>query len=293
MDSDALFDYVCAFLRSPMWTTPLDDFIDHHCLIFDSEEESSHEQAAKHREFCQLVDSLLEESLQEIGVTNEQFVAAVDKARDMDAEINQLIFGSLLSVEDFNVFKKMMVKRNRQLEVEAIRALQKSSQQKAQAPTPQPAAAATATPATKLEIPADADEELVMALKLSMQSAQEAERLRSMVVSDEDAQFRAALALSLESADLLLKQRQMEEAMLEEAIALSLALEAQRLQQDEVTIADNASAAASSSPAVAPVATPAEVKPVPPIPVRPSTLPAIRDRQRELGLFRTTKEIRL
>ena len=65
-----------------------------------------------HNKFKQLVDSLLAAHLLEIGITAEQFVEFVETAT---AQLHHLLVEQLLSVEDFQTFKAMMVKRKQEL----------------------------------------------------------------------------------------------------------------------------------------------------------------------------------
>ena len=45
---DFLFEYVLQFLKSPLWTTPLQSFIDEYCLVFDGAEENAFNQTEIH-----------------------------------------------------------------------------------------------------------------------------------------------------------------------------------------------------------------------------------------------------
>ena len=71
-----------------------------------------------HNKFRDLVDGLLVGNLASLGVTPEVFVAACQRGGDQD--VNKAVFEQILSCDDFLTFKKMMVKRNMALEVEAL-----------------------------------------------------------------------------------------------------------------------------------------------------------------------------
>jgi len=64
---------------------------------------------------------MLESFVGDLGVTAEQFLDVI-KAGLQNPE-HKKIFEQLLLIENFVVFKKLMVKRNKQLELEAIQAL--------------------------------------------------------------------------------------------------------------------------------------------------------------------------
>ena len=65
---DWLYDFVLAFLKSPAWVVPLQDFIDQNAIIFDNEEENQRTHHEAFNQFGELVSSLLEQNLEEIGI---------------------------------------------------------------------------------------------------------------------------------------------------------------------------------------------------------------------------------
>jgi hypothetical protein len=69
------------------------------------------------------VEELLSKNLHEIGITDEQFVAAVASGSASSDSIQRVIFGQILAVDDFLTFKKMMTQRNAELEVESMKTL--------------------------------------------------------------------------------------------------------------------------------------------------------------------------
>ena len=88
--------------------------------------------------FRDMVDSLLEMHLEELGVTGEQFAAVCEAAAQQ--QVGMEVLEQILAVDDFVSFKKMMVKRNMELEYESLRGLQSLSDQvEAGAPTELPA----------------------------------------------------------------------------------------------------------------------------------------------------------
>eukprot|EP01029_Cantina_marsupialis_P030957 TRINITY_DN8663_c0_g2_i1.p1 TRINITY_DN8663_c0_g2~~TRINITY_DN8663_c0_g2_i1.p1 ORF type:complete len:442 (-),score=196.23 TRINITY_DN8663_c0_g2_i1:203-1528(-) len=128
MDSEWLFDYVMEVFLAPTWNIPIMSFIDEHCVCFDDEEENKLEYTLKHNEFCQLVESLVEDHLQEIGVDSETFLSTCTEknmARVRENPIRRTVIETLLAIDDFVTFKGMMFRRNRELEVEAIEYIKK------------------------------------------------------------------------------------------------------------------------------------------------------------------------
>ena len=81
---------IIGFLRSPRWKVPVMTFLDEKCVAFDNEEENKLEFTGIHnvsissssykKEFKKIVENLLEELMRELGVTDQQFVDACEKA---------------------------------------------------------------------------------------------------------------------------------------------------------------------------------------------------------------------
>ena len=69
-DETWLLDSITGFLRGPAWALPVMSFIDENCIIFDGDAEHKFAYTAIYEAFKELVDSLLEAHLQDIGVSN-------------------------------------------------------------------------------------------------------------------------------------------------------------------------------------------------------------------------------
>lgn len=80
-EEDFLLDLIVGFVRSPTWSTPVNNFIDEHCIVFDSDEENKFIYTDIHKKFTALIEQLLEKQLAAIGITNEQvlFVFLCDR----------------------------------------------------------------------------------------------------------------------------------------------------------------------------------------------------------------------
>jgi len=129
MENDWLKDFFIQFLKSPKWVNPIQEFIDNQCFIFDSEEENKLVYTDCHVQFKVLIDALLTEQLKDV-VTEEnlkELCAHMDnpeKSGPHDAELCRLIAEHLLCVEDFLQFRQMMMKRNLEQQMEALRSFQ-------------------------------------------------------------------------------------------------------------------------------------------------------------------------
>eukprot|EP00400_MALV-I_sp_L67-5_P000809 gene809-986_t len=114
-------DVIQNVLHSPEWTIPIANFIDENCSIFDNEDENKFPYTASHEAFKDLVETLLSTHLIEYGITTDILMEVMDKPSG--ARVKKLLMSNITPVEDFVTFKKMMVKRNIELEQEVLKQL--------------------------------------------------------------------------------------------------------------------------------------------------------------------------
>lgn len=88
-------------------------FLDEYCITFDNEDENKLGYTPIHRQFKQLVEELIGELLAELGVTQEQFMEACEMAEKNP--IHKKIVDQIVAVDNFVAFKKLMCKRNAEL----------------------------------------------------------------------------------------------------------------------------------------------------------------------------------
>lgn len=112
-------------------------FLDEKCIVFDSEDENKLEFTPIHnvsfiliftnclQEFKKLVEGLLMELMGELGVTEDQFYEACEKASVNP--IHKKIVDQIIAVENFMSFKRLMVKRNTELNEQAMKAFENKS----------------------------------------------------------------------------------------------------------------------------------------------------------------------
>lgn len=98
-------------------------FLDEHCIIFDNEEENKLEYTPLHKQFKDLVEELIGCLLAELDVTQEQFLEACEKAGTNP--IHKKIVDQITAVDSFVSFKKLMCKRNAELNKQAMLLLEK------------------------------------------------------------------------------------------------------------------------------------------------------------------------
>lgn len=116
---DWIFDFVLQFLESDKFDAAIMNFLDDHCHEFDDEEENKFIYSSIHKDFCERIENLISDNLGELGITNEIFVEACKRGRG-GRDINTTVYERLIAMEDFQTFKKIMVKRNTELKVEAL-----------------------------------------------------------------------------------------------------------------------------------------------------------------------------
>lgn len=245
-DFEWLFDYIVTFLKSPPWTVPLNTFIDENCIIFDSDDDNKLAYTPVHQKFCELVESLLSSNLDAIGVSDEQFVAACGVSQNQ--EVNKLVFGQIMAVDDFLTFKKMMVKRNMELNIEAMEAYKREAAGGAGAAEMSEEDRRRQHEMNNERMPEDEALQMAIALKISQEEA----GMGGAGGGQAGDELGMAVKMSLIEQEISTSQYDSEQAELEHAIAMSLALETERLrllalESGGGDAGDNQDSAASSS----------------------------------------------
>ncbi|NXP48301.1 CFA36 protein, partial [Heliornis fulica] len=88
--------------------------------VFDDEEESKLSYTEIYQEYQALVEKLLEDYLKEVGINEEKFQEAFSSPL-AKTHTSQAILQTVLAAEDFRLFKKMMVQKNIEMQLQAIR----------------------------------------------------------------------------------------------------------------------------------------------------------------------------
>ncbi|GMI53522.1 hypothetical protein ScalyP_jg5450 [Parmales sp. scaly parma] len=221
-----IFDYVSSLLRSPSWEASVFDFIDTHCIIFDNDDENKFAYSDLHGQFRQLIESMISNKLAEVGIAAEDFAAACQSDR-FGRDVNKAVYEQMIAMDDFLTFKKLMVRRNMELELEAVKALQSAS-------IPISAPSNDEDAHAQFELAVKASSEITTAekakLELQMQEEEEAKDSEEKEgAGKEDAaavdrQLKQAMDANLMEMELFHKQEEFEALQLEQAIAASLAL---------------------------------------------------------------------
>ena len=94
-------------------------FLDEYCIAFDNEEENKLEYTKIHNDFKKLVEELLDHLLAELEISYEVFLEACEKASENP--IHKRIVDQIIAVDNFIAFKKLMTKRNAELNQQAMK----------------------------------------------------------------------------------------------------------------------------------------------------------------------------
>ena len=187
-DNDWIFEHVSAIFKSPAWEADVFGFIDENCLIFTAEEENRFEYTTLHDDFTSLIERHLNSKLLDFGISEETFYEACLSSR-FNTDVNKNVYEQLSAMDDFATFKKLMVRRNRALELEVLRAhaIANSGANAGGARREDTATTSTAaTTATKQRTEAgdddDDDEALRKALKMSQEEMQATESSRLLAI---------------------------------------------------------------------------------------------------------------
>ncbi|NXI44670.1 CFA36 protein, partial [Galbula dea] len=119
-DVEWVVDTIAGFLRGPAWSIPILEFMEQKCEVFDDEEESKLSYTEIYQEYQALVEKLLQDYLKEVGINEEKFQEAFSSPL-AKTHTSQAILQTVLAAEDFRLFKKMMVQKNIEMQLQAIR----------------------------------------------------------------------------------------------------------------------------------------------------------------------------
>ncbi|NXN94501.1 CFA36 protein, partial [Rhinopomastus cyanomelas] len=119
-DVEWVVDTIAGFLRGPTWSIPILEFMEQKCEVFDDEEESKLSYTEIYQEYQALVEKLLEGYLKEVGINEEKFQKAFSSPL-AKTHTSQAILQTVLAAEDFRLFKTMMVQKNIEMQLQAIR----------------------------------------------------------------------------------------------------------------------------------------------------------------------------
>uniref|UniRef100_UPI00358DE9BC cilia- and flagella-associated protein 36 isoform X2 n=1 Tax=Myxine glutinosa TaxID=7769 RepID=UPI00358DE9BC len=119
--ADWVEDSLLRFLQTPLWNTFVQQFLEDQCMVFDPGEENKFAYTEIHQEYKKRVEKLLDQHLQELGISEEQFLQVCSlSTKKQDTEWRQMLLEPMLAADDFELFKGLMVQKNIELELQAL-----------------------------------------------------------------------------------------------------------------------------------------------------------------------------
>lgn len=121
-DSEWVVESIVGYLGSPEWVIPVTDFMENKCTVFDDEDENKLSYTEIHQQYKKLVEKLLENYMQEVGINEQQFLDACTSPFARSKTL-QTVFQPVLATDDFQMFRSLMVQKNMELQLQALRVI--------------------------------------------------------------------------------------------------------------------------------------------------------------------------
>lgn len=177
----------------------------------------------------------------ELGVSDEQFMEACQRAESNP--IHKKIVDQIMAVDNFLAFKKLMVKRNAELEKQTAEYMEKMASKKAGTEIPKEEQKATSGDQQNSSVTVAAAGNSTNANSSSQQAQpKEAQELRKVIKvahdldrEEEEAMLRRAITESENQAAEQKKIADQEEELIRQAIEMSQKEEQDRLQRQKTT----------------------------------------------------------
>ncbi|XP_072031644.1 uncharacterized protein [Amphiura filiformis] len=228
-DSGWIVDSIVQFLVSPIWRTPVLGFLDAKCIVFDpdhleaskeKEKEKAYKEQEKayrelHEEYKTIVQFLLDSFLEDIGINGDQFVEACKKQGNDRPEAVLTAFEQVEAARNFKLFKSMMMKRNVDLELQALMMIQERN-----GVVPGILQPGEDTKIEYSQAVVDSEEDKI--LQEVLRKSQEEYEAQKGKGKDIDEDLEKALAHSKEDAQRLADRKHEEEQMLSKTLKMSI-----------------------------------------------------------------------
>nr|XP_039273651.1 cilia- and flagella-associated protein 36-like [Styela clava] len=124
-DTSWIVEGIVAYLRSPMWTVPVLNFVEECCGEFIDSEENKFEYTEIHQRYKKMVEELLAKYMKELELTESQFSEACSINNRDIAKLDGN-FEYIWAADDFLLFKRLMLKYNAEVQREALNMLQQN-----------------------------------------------------------------------------------------------------------------------------------------------------------------------
>ncbi|KAG5894764.1 hypothetical protein JTB14_032652 [Gonioctena quinquepunctata] len=119
-DNSWVFDSLVCFLNGPIWNAPLQSFIEEKSLIFEPNVQDNEEYKNIFDEFKNLVDFMLGNFMEDIGISPEQFENACKEGKKYQVAFDHNLFEQIWAANDYDMFKRIMTQRNVELQLQAL-----------------------------------------------------------------------------------------------------------------------------------------------------------------------------
>ncbi|XP_044746894.1 cilia- and flagella-associated protein 36 isoform X3 [Coccinella septempunctata] len=123
-----VFDSLVCFLRGPIWDAPIQNFIEEKSLIFEPNNAENEDDYQKiFDEYKNLVDFMLGNFMEDVGITPAQFEYASFKTRQHHHSLrfDQSTFEQIWAANNYEMFKRMMTRRNIDLQLQALELIER------------------------------------------------------------------------------------------------------------------------------------------------------------------------
>ncbi|XP_073338756.1 cilia- and flagella-associated protein 36 [Pagrus major] len=121
-DCEWVVESIVGYLGSPEWVIPVTDFMENKCTVFDDEDENKLSYTEIHLQYKKLVEKLLDNYMQEVGINEQQFLDACTSPIAKSKTL-QSVFMPVLATDDFQIFRSLMVQKNMELQLQALRVI--------------------------------------------------------------------------------------------------------------------------------------------------------------------------
>uniref|UniRef100_A0A7E4WC64 Cilia- and flagella-associated protein 36 n=1 Tax=Panagrellus redivivus TaxID=6233 RepID=A0A7E4WC64_PANRE len=111
------------FLQSSIWQLPTGMFMEQHSVVFDRDQLDPALFKKIHTHFVNLIDMLINAYCEDTKITPEDLVAAlksVDQSKQLTSK-ERILLEPVVAAQDFNVFVPMMMRKNVELQLQALK----------------------------------------------------------------------------------------------------------------------------------------------------------------------------
>uniref|UniRef100_A0A914QQF2 Cilia- and flagella-associated protein 36 n=1 Tax=Panagrolaimus davidi TaxID=227884 RepID=A0A914QQF2_9BILA len=121
-----IFKKFLEFLQTSMWQFPTSMFIEQNSIVFDRDQLEPNLFKTIHSKFAKVVDSLIAAHCEDAKITPKELVEAlkqVDKSKKLTYK-ERVLLEPVVAAQDFNVFVPMMMRKNVELQLQALKLVQ-------------------------------------------------------------------------------------------------------------------------------------------------------------------------